>query len=255
MRVALIGAGNVATHLGVALQRAGHEVLQVFSRTEASASELADRISVPFTVSLADVCRDADIYIVSVKDAVLEEVAAALVKGREEALFLHTAGSMPMSVWEGRARHYGVLYPMQTFSKCRELDFSLIPCFIEANGEQELRMLRALAESLSRNVREATSEQRKYLHLAAVFTCNFANHMYALGAQLLEAHGLSFNAMLPLVDETARKVRELSPREAQTGPAIRYDENVIGKHLALLADNPPMQELYEKISRSIHELK
>ena len=116
-RIVLIGAGNVATHLGVALKRAGQEVAQVYSRTEASASVLAERLGVPFTTSLDEVVSEADLYIVSVKDAVLQELLPSVVKGREGALFVHTAGSMPMDVWKGIAIRYGVLYPMQTFSK------------------------------------------------------------------------------------------------------------------------------------------
>jgi predicted short-subunit dehydrogenase-like oxidoreductase (DUF2520 family) len=141
---------------------------------------------------------------------------------------------------------------MQTFSKRREVDFSEVPFFVEADGEETLQELKELAGRLSPNVREATSEQRRSLHLAAVFACNFTNHMYALCDRLLQKHGLPFEVMLPLIDETARKVHELKPHEAQTGPAVRYDENVIGKHLSLLADDPECQELYEKISKSIY---
>lgn len=255
MKIVLIGAGNVATHLGLALQGAGHNIVQVYSRTELSASTLAERLDVPFTTSLEDVTPHADLYIVALKDAALQNLIPSIIKGKEEALFVHTAGSMPMDVWKGFVKRYGVFYPMQTFSKHREVDFSDIPFFIEASGPDELHALKMLAAALSRKVYEATSEQRKYLHLSAVFACNFANHMYALSAHLLEKHDIPFEVMLPLIDETARKVHELAPQEAQTGPAIRYDRNVIDKHLALLEDEPTIQEIYEKISRSIHQLK
>jgi len=148
-----------------------------------------------------------------------------------------------------------VLYPMQTFSKAREVDFSDIPFFLEASGKMEMDILKSVATSMSRNVHEADSEQRRYLHLSAVFACNFANAMYTASARLLEEHGLSFDAMLPLIDETARKVHTLHPADAQTGPAVRYDRNVIDKHLALLADHPLYRELYELTSRIIHEEK
>ncbi len=131
--------------------------------------------------------------------------------------------------------------------------FTAVPFFIEGSGEEEAGALRALAERIGGHAYEATSEQRRYLHIAAVFACNFTNHMYALAHRLLAAHGLPFEAMLPLIDETARKVHELPPAEAQTGPARRYDGNVIGKHLEMLAGEPRLAELYEKISRSIHE--
>lgn len=252
-RIVLIGAGNVATHLGMGLQKAGWQVVQVYSRTEASASELASRLGVPFVTSLEAVCTDADVYLVMVKDAVLQELIPAVVKGREGALFVHTAGSVSMSVWENHARRYGVLYPMQTFSKAREVDFALVSFFVEANGETELLGLKEMASSLSPKVYEATSAQRTYLHMAAVFACNFANHMYALSAHLLEKNGLPFDAMLPLIDETARKAHVLSPKDAQTGPAVRRDTNVMNKHLEMLAGEPKMKEIYKIISNSIQE--
>lgn len=250
-RIVLIGAGNVATHLGLALQDVGWEVVQVYSRTSESASDLATRLCVPFVTSLDEVCMDADVYLVMVKDAVLQDLVPAIIKGRENALFLHTAGSMPMEVWKGVACHYGVLYPMQTFSKQREVDFSTVSFFVEASGKEELAILKSIASSLSPKVYEATSVQRTYLHMAAVFACNFANHMYALCAYLLEKQGLPFDAMLPLIDETARKVHELHPRDAQTGPAVRRDTNVMYKHQEMLAEEPELRELYEKISNNI----
>lgn len=244
----------MATRLGIALQQAGYGIVQVYSRTEASASALAGKLSVDYTVTVDAICRDADMYIVALKDTALQELAGSLVRGREHALFVHTAGSMPMDIWKEAVR-YGVLYPMQTFSKQREVDFRTVLFFIEASSADDLRQLRELAGRLSPKVYEVNSEQRRYLHIAAVFACNFANHMYALSAELLEKHGIPFEVMLPLVDETARKVHELTPLQAQTGPAIRYDENVINKHLSMLEDEPSVRELYEKISRSIHQMK
>ncbi len=250
-RIVLVGAGNVATHLGLALQKNGYSVVQVYSRTEDSASVLAGLLGASYTVFLEELCPDADLYIVSVKDAVMQSLLPNIVKGREEALFVHTAGSMPMNVWEGIAPRYGVLYPMQTFSKLRELDFSTVSFFVEANRKEDLEVLKALASSLGSIVYEADSEQRMSLHVAAVFACNFSNQMYALCAKLLEKYGMPFEAMLPLIDETARKVHQLAPKDAQTGPAVRRDENVMGKHLDLLADEPVLHELYKKISESI----
>lgn len=253
-RIVLVGAGNVATHLGGAWQKAGYEIAQVYSRTSTSALELANRLGVGYTTSLEDLCADADVYVVMVKDAVLQELIPLLVKGKENALFVHTAGSMPMSVWEGHAIRHGVLYPMQTFSKAREVDFSSVSFFVEANDEAELSILKSMAAALSPKVYEATSAQRTYLHIAAVFACNFANHMYALSARLLKKNGLPFDAMLPLIDETARKVHELHPQDAQTGPAVRRDENVMGKHLTILEDEPGIKDIYKMISDSIQEL-
>ncbi len=250
-RIVLIGAGNVATHIGISLQKNGWNIVQVYSRTEASASELGNRLGTNYVTSLTEVCMDADVYIVMVKDAVLQELIPSVVKGREGALFVHTAGSMPMDIWKGHAVRYGVLYPMQTFSKLREVDFSTVSFFLEANAADELALLKEMAGSLSPKVYEASSSQRTFLHMAAVFACNFSNHMYALSAYLLEKQGLPFDAMLPLIDETARKIHELSPKEAQTGPAVRKDANVMNKHLEMLAKEPELKEIYKMISKSI----
>lgn len=254
MKIALIGAGNVATHLGKVLKEKEYEVCQVYSRTEQSAAALGTLLDCAYTTSLEDVTAEAELYIVSVKDAVLQDLIPVLVKRNPQALFVHTAGSMPQSVWEGHAVRYGVLYPMQTFSKQREVDFGQIPFFVEGNLEEDVRLLKDIASALSEKVYEASSEQRKSLHLVAVFTCNFTNHMYVLAAELLKKYGLPFEAMLPLIDETARKVHELEPLAAQTGPAVRYDENVIDEHLRMLADEPQMLELYREISENIHRL-
>ncbi len=181
------------------------------------------------------------------------ELLPQIAEGKQKSLLVHTAGSIPMSVWEGHAERYGVFYPMQTFSKQREVDFQEVPFFIEAKRAEDTELLKAIASTLSEKVYEADSEQRKSLHLAAVFICNFTNHMYALAADLLEKYNLPFEVMLPLIDETARKVHELAPRDAQTGPAVRYDENVMSNHLAMLVDSPALQEIYKLMSKSIHE--
>ena len=240
--IVLIGAGNLATNLAKALYRKGFRIVQVYSRTEESARELAQKVEAEYTTDLAEVNPYAKLYIVSLKDSAFAELLQGIVEGkREEALMVHTAGSIPMNVWEGHVPHYGVFYPMQTFSKQREVDFKEIPFFIEASSTEDAAFLKAIASTLSNRVYDA------------VYTCNFTNHMYALAAELLKKYNLPFDVMLPLIDETARKVHELEPKTAQTGPAIRYDENVIGNHLRMLADDPAMQRLYELLSRSIHE--
>lgn len=250
--VVFIGAGNLATNLAKALYYKGFRIVQVYSRTEESARTLAQAVEAAYTTDLASVAADAQLYIVALKDAAFVRMLPEIVAGRENALWVHTAGSIPMNVWTGRVERYGVFYPMQTFSRQRMADFRQIPVFVESNSAEDARFLKDIASALSGEVYEATSEQRKSLHLAAVFACNFTNHMYTLAAGLLEKYGLPFEVMLPLIDETARKVHELEPRLAQTGPAVRYDENVIGEHLQMLAGEPQMQELYKLISESIH---
>ena len=250
MRVVLIGAGNLATNLGKALLRQqGIEVVQVFSRTIESAAELAGKMNCQPVCEYERVVDDADLYVISVKDKVLQTVIESVCKNRKKAVFVHTAGSMPMSLFEHHADHYGVFYPMQTFSKAKEVDFREIPCFVEASDEVAMRALRQLS-SVSDSVRELSSADRKYLHLAAVFACNFVNHCYALSAGILHSHGIPFDVMLPLIDETARKVHHLSPMEAQTGPAVRFDKNVIDMQMSMLEDEQT-RELYEMLSKSI----
>lgn len=274
MKIVLIGAGNLATHLGKALHAAGHDMVQVFSRTMQSAETLASLLDAEPLTDIAQVRDDADVYIFSVKDSALVQLVAQLCrheadglgedgavkalrkakKGEHERVFLHTAGSMPMSVFEGMAQHYGVLYPMQTFSKQREVDFSIIPCFVEANDEFAQKQIEGLAREISGRVYQLSSEDRKYLHLSAVFACNFANHCYAISQELLEEHGIPFDVMLPLINETAAKVHEMKPKDAQTGPAVRYDENVIGKQSKLLENHPHFKKVYDSMSKSIHGL-
>ena len=252
MKVVWIGAGNLATQLGVALARAGHETLQVFSRTEASASALATRLHCAATNRVEDILAGADVYVFSVKDSVLEELVARIAPRVGEAICLHTAGSMPLDVFRGYAARYGVCYPMQSFSRTVDVDFREIPCFVEASDEASLAQVRQLAESVSGRVMEMSTAKRRYLHLAAVFACNFANHCYALSAKVLEKEGIPFDVMLPLIDETARKVHRIAPREAQTGPAVRYDQNVIRMQAEMLRDNPIYKQIYESMSLSIH---
>lgn len=253
MKIVLIGAGNLATHLGKALHAAGHDMVQVFSRTMQSAETLASLLDAEPLTDISQVRDDADVYIFSVKDSALEQLISQLCGG-EKKVFLHTAGSMPMSVFRGKALHYGVLYPMQTFSKQREVDFSIIPCFIEANDEFAQKQIEGLAVQISHRVYQLSSEDRRYLHLSAVFACNFANHCYAVSQELLQQHGIPFDVMLPLIDETAAKVHGMTPKDAQTGPAVRYDENVIGKQIQLLENQPYFQKIYDSMSKSIHEL-
>lgn len=254
MKVVLIGAGNLATSLGHALGKAGHTVAQVWSRTMESASVLAEALQAEPLTDVADIACDADVYVFALKDSALETVIRQVCPSRPEGVFLHTAGSMSMEVFEGCASHYGVCYPMQTFSKSRVLDFSEIPIFMEASDEVTRTLLSELAESISSNTRWLSSADRRFLHLAAVFACNFPNHCYALAEALLAEHGIPFSVMLPLIDETARKVHQLSPRAAQTGPAVRYDENVISRQAQLLENHPEWKEIYEMMSKNIHKL-
>ena len=252
MDIVFIGAGRLATQLAQALCAQGHRVTAVYSRTMASARQLAELVGARATDDLYALPHEADAFIIAVKDTALSDLLPHLADGRSQQRFYHTAGSMPLDVFKGTMSHYGVIYPMQTFSKERRVDFARVPLFIEASDDDTLDVARRIAGSVSQRVMVLSSEQRRYLHLAAVFACNFTNHCYALSAEILQRHDIPFDVMLPLIDETAAKVHELQPAQAQTGPAVRYDENVIEAHRQLLADMPDVQSLYTQLSQSIH---
>lgn len=253
MDVVLLGSGNVATHLGRALLTAGHRIKQVYSRTEEHAQALAAILDAVVTTDLAAIDAQADVYIISVKDDALAGVAAQLPPTLR-GVVVHTAGSVDMDVFAGYAVDYGVLYPLQTFSKSTPVDFSSVPIAVEASGEAVLLRLEALAGNLSNRVFRCDSKQRLSLHTAAVFACNFTNHFYAIAADILNKHDLDFDLIRPLVLETAQKVMKHPPKEVQTGPAVRNDARTMEKHLELLETNPTLAQLYLLISERIKKM-
>lgn len=249
--ISLIGAGNLATQLGMALRKAGLQFTQVYSRTAGSANALAEKLGCQAVCRLEDLTLDADLILFALKDDSLDSVLRQLpLDGK---LIAHTAGSLPMHVLALYSNRHAVFYPLQTFSKQREVDFAEIPFCLEASDAAILSELKELAARLSTRVEEISSEQRQSLHLAAVFTCNFVNHFYYLGQQVVEKLGVDFDLLKPLILETAAKVMEIKPFDAQTGPAKRFDETIINKHLKFLADQPNLQEIYSFVSRSIFE--
>ena len=219
MKIVFIGAGNLATRLSLAMQRVGMQIGQVYSHTEASARQLATRLGCPWTNDLSALQEDGDLYVFSLKDTVLSDVISKVKPNN--GMWVHTAGSMPMSVFEGYAQRFGVLYPLQTFSKGRNVNFDVIPIFLEANTDKNADYLKNIASALSENVRFMSSEKRRSLHLAAVFACNFTNHIYTLSYKLLENESIPADVLLPLIDETVSKIHSMPPAAAQTGPAIR----------------------------------
>lgn len=251
LRIVFIGAGRLASSLAPALHKAGCCIVQVFSRTLESAQVLASKVGAEAVDDMRLLTADAEVYIFAVTDTALPSLISQVTEGRGEALFLHTAGSVAMDVFKPYAAHYGALYPMQTFSKEREVDFSQVTFFIEASDDSSLLRTRMLAEGLSRNVIQLSSEGRKNIHMAAVFACNFANHCYQLSAEILERYGVPFSVMQSLVDETAQKVHHLAPADAQSGPALRHDESVMSDHLSLLASMPYHERVYRLMSESI----
>ena len=231
MNIVIIGQGNVATNLDYAFRKKGIACQMVSSR------EGLDELP------------QANVYIYAVKDEALASVVAQ-VRGRERSLHLHTSGTMPILVFGDDKPHAGIFYPFQTFSKARLIeDFSTVPVFFEARGIDDISAVYSLALTITSHVYEATQHDRERLHVAGVFTNNFTNLMYTMAAELLQNTHIPFRALLPLIDETAAKVHTLSPRDAQTGPARRGDENVMNHHLSLLNDE--QRQVYQLLSDAI----
>ncbi|HZK03746.1 MAG TPA: DUF2520 domain-containing protein [Bacteroidaceae bacterium] len=256
MRVVLVGAGNVGTRLSEALLSAGHSILAVYSRTELSARTLAENLNVPYTTLLEQLPCDADLYIAALKDDALVHLSKEIVKGREKSLFIHTSGTLNMDIWKSTgATRFGVMYPLQTFSKDKLVDWRSVPIFIEGSLEQEKNLIENFALGLSDNVKQLDSTERGLLHVAAVFACNFSNHMYSISKNILSELKIPFSVLLPLIEETAHKVTILDPHKAQTGPAVRGDKEVLDKHMEFLSCYPELAEIYSIISKNIQNSK
>ncbi len=250
MKIVCIGSGNVATHTAKALKEAGNTILQVYSRTREHADLLATAVGAESIDDLENIDRNADFYLFSVKDDALPDLVFRMPA--TTGIWAHTAGSIPVSVLSPHCKR-GVIYPLQTFSRDRNLNFREIPLFIEGEDDETTHVLKRLAETISGNVRILSGDKRRVLHLAAVFACNFTNHMYALASQVVEEENLPFHLLNALITETAAKVGLMSPYEAQTGPAVRLDETTMKKHLALLKD-PDKKRIYALLSENIHKI-
>ena len=245
-RIARVGAGGVATSLGVALAQAAAAPVAVWSRTREKALVLAGRTGAVACSEIEDIPQ-VDIVIISVADDAIGSVARRVAAHLPGAFILHTAGSVPQDILrEAGALNYGVLYPMQTFSSSRIVDFTKVTVFVEACNELLAEKAAAVARTLGATVVRASSEQRRFLHIAAVFACNFANAAYTMAAQLLQEHNMPFEAMLPLIDETAAKVHRLHPLDAQTGPAARGDHSVMNAHKVMLPEQ--LKDIYTAMS-------
>lgn len=246
-----IGAGNLATHLAKELFSKGHKIVQVYSRTEESATRLAKLVNTEYITNPKKILKSADVYFVCLKDSVFEEVLSQV--DFENQLIVHCAGSVPMNALEKFSAKFGVFYPLQTFSKERIVDFSKIPVFIEANSQENEKILMSIANEISEQVKVLNSERRKTLHVSAVFACNFVNHFYHIAGNILKTQNIDFEVLRPLILETAQKVQTFDPADVQTGPAVRFDENIINLHLSELSGTPNYKRLYDTVSKSIFE--
>jgi len=249
IKVVLIGSGNVASHLIQNMQSStGIDLVQVFARNPDGLSHLLpkEKITADYQKIAA-----ADVYIISVSDNAIAEVSTNLPF--ENRLVVHTSGSSEILVLNNKNRK-GVFYPLQTFTKNKKIDFTTIPICIEAENEHDIALLEKLAHCFSQKVFHINSTQRKSLHVAAVFVCNFVNHLYQIGNEICEENQVPFEILHPLIQETAHKIVELSPKDAQTGPALRNDTKTIEKHLDFL-ENPSYKLIYQLLTQSIQHVK
>ncbi len=251
-KIVFIGAGNVATQIATTLQKIGMNICQIYSRTENSASTLGKLLNIPYTTDKTKVIGTADVYFCCVKDSEIENALNSI--SFNNGLLVHTAGSVPIEVLQSFSENVGVFYPLQTLSKEKKIEWKKIPLYLEANTPENIYKLHQIAEKISDCVFDINSEQRGKIHLAAVFCSNFVNHLYTLSDELLAESGFKFQQLIPLIEETTEKVKTLSPIEAQTGPAVRFDENIINKHLNILRKQPDQKaEIYSLLSKSIYE--
>jgi len=246
IKVVILGGGNVAFHLTThLLKNSAVKVVQVYNKSIDKIQHFKSDTAI--TNNLAEL-KDADIYIIAVADNAIVELSKKLVF--KNKLVVHTSGSVAMNELLSISNK-GVLYPVQTFSKEQEVDFSTIPICIEASTKKDLKLLETLAKSISKNCHHINSDQRKDIHLAAVFVNNFVNHLYHIGSEICDQNSIPFEILQPLIQETATKIVALIPFEAQTGPAKRKDTETIEKHKAMLTAN--QQEIYTLLTKSIHK--
>lgn len=251
MKVVIIGSGNVASHLATALHEKGVEIIQIYSRTTKNAQILAQKLDTTFTNVISEISLEADIYIYALNDNSLSSFLKKF--NLPDAIHIHTAGSIPMGIFERYTNKYGVLYPFQTFSKDKKVDFTTIPICIEGINSTTENKIADFAALLSSKIYFVKSEQRKKLHLAAVFACNFSNYMYDIANELVTKAGFGIEIIQPLIIETADKINYLSPCEAQTGPAKRADQETIYRHIFMLSKYPGWKKIYKLLTSNIYK--
>jgi predicted short-subunit dehydrogenase-like oxidoreductase (DUF2520 family) len=250
--ISFIGSGNLAWHLAPAFDNAGFIVKQVYSRNASHAEALTGRLYQAEVKATLDFSTSgSSVFIVAVNDDSISEIAKEIILP-EDAVLAHTSGSVPLTDLQFAATtNIGVFYPLQTFSKNKKVDFKQTPVFIESNNEETASVLSGLAKAISNHVKRISSEERKALHVAAVFASNFTNHMLTLSQQILQHNSMEFDWLKPLIIETINKSLQVGPENAQTGPARRGDLEILEKHHEFLKDDPTLQEIYKLISQHI----
>ena len=243
--IILVGSGNVATHLGLSLVKKGYKIRQVWSRNIQNANILAKKLNSNPTDSINKL-KNADLYILAVKDDAVKYILNKLTVDN----IIHTSGAIDIDIFHGKFKNYGVFYPLQTFNKQVNLDFSKTPICIEANNKSFNKKLLKIGNKLSEKVVPMNSQERKKIHVAAVFACNFTTHMFTIADSILTKSNTEFEILLPLIYQTVEKLKLQKPAELQTGPAARKDLEVIKKHIDFLSDNK-LKKIYQIISNSI----
>lgn len=239
----------MATHLAKGFYRAGIDILQIFNRHLDKARKLADQVDAQATDDFNNIKKNADVYILAVQDDAIQNLVQEL--SLSQGILVHTSGSVPLDQLEPAAPEVGVFYPLQTFRADQKVDLTQVPICLEASSSAAYQKLEALASTISKQIHHINSEQRKTIHIAAVFLNNFTNHMLACAEELLTEHNMDFDLLRPLLEETWQKVRDHKPSDVQTGPAIRNDRQVITEHLERLKNEPELQAVYRVLTESI----
>ncbi len=252
LKVSFIGSGNLAWHLAPGLENAGLIIKEVYSRNPRHAEALTERLyQAEVNDSLDFSTSDSTVFIICVSDDAIRDVATEIILP-DDAFLLHTSGSQPLDILQYAAiNNTGVLYPLQTFSKNKRVDLKMVPVFIESNNEETEKVMMVVAKAISHQVKKISSEERKALHVAAVFASNFSNHMLSLSKEILEKNGLNFDLLKPLISETYNKSLIVGPENGQTGPAMRSDMEILDRHLLFLQDDEAIAEIYKLISQNI----
>ena len=249
--ITFIGSGNVATILSMELQRNGYNILEIWSKTEKSAKILANKLSCSYCIDLKNL-KNTDLFIVAIKDDHIKDIVN-LIQNKETPI-VHTSGSVGIDIFSNK-NNFGIFYPLQTFSKDVSVNFNNLPICIEANNELTQKYLIKIGNSISSNIHLVDSIQREKLHIAAVISCNFSNHMWAISENLMKEGELEFDLLKPLIKETLEKALANSPNKVQTGPAVRKDLEIVQKHINLLSYDDKLKKLYSLISRHIISYK
>ena len=258
MKISIIGTGNVAFHLGKRLKEQGITIEQIIGRDPQKTVWLANILGTSWTTDFDNVSTQSDLYIIAVNDGAIQDVAKRLSPKLRNHFVVHTSGTMPSTILQPFFRAFGTLWPLQTFSVASQPDFERIPIFINSTQQAPPQyaddFLKTFAENISPRVFELSDKDKMTLHIAAVFVNNFTNHLFKIGADIVQKQQLPFDVLLPLIEETVNKIRSNAPDSMQTGPAVRGDDATIAKHLDFLEKHTPQYDLiYTVLSIGINQ--